>query len=116
MTNLPDFDSISVQELNNYIDKKVNEQKTFNSSPTNYLCGQSYIQIPGTIATLREMWVAAGAIAKKVGYPCAGTLVQYPARHMNYTEWSRGGGLLASHIRRNRAYERAKKKVQAPQI
>lgn len=60
------------------------------------------------------MWVAAGAIAKKVGYPCAGTLVQYPARHMNYTEWSRGGGLLASHIRRNRAYERAKKKVQAP--
>lgn len=55
------------------------------------------------------MWVAAGAIAKKVGYPCAGTLVQYPARHMNYTEWSRGGGLLASHIRRNRAYERAKK-------
>lgn len=43
MTNLPDFDSMSVQELNNYIDKKVNEQKTFNSSPTNYLCGQSYI-------------------------------------------------------------------------
>ena len=96
-----DFDNMSVQELTQYIDKRVQQGRA------NSIYGES--KVIYTPNVLKAMWRAAGAIAKKVGYPCAGTLIEYSASGKNYTEWSRGGGLLASHIRKTTAYKRAKR-------
>ncbi|MFV4961509.1 hypothetical protein VST03_09025 [Lactobacillus delbrueckii subsp. allosunkii] len=106
--NEPDFDSMSVKELNQYIDEKVQQEANLNSRKAKSI----YVAAQATVTTsvLKNMWKAAGEIAKKVGYPCAGTMIQYSASGKNYTEWSQGGGLFASRIKKTSAYKKAKKR------
>lgn len=99
-----EFDSMSVDELNQYIDSTIRTSNMYSDSKA------SGVIVEGTRYMWKTLWIAAAAIAKKVGYPCSGTLVEYSAKGKNYSEWSRGGGLIASRIKTNKDYKVAKKR------
>lgn len=75
-----EFEKLSVDELNAYI--SLGLAKADNNTG---LCATDDI-LPGyteeiTVAELKVLWLGAAAIAKKNGYPCAGTLVEYSVKN-----------------------------------
>lgn len=100
------LDNMSDAQIEQFIDKEIEKDKLEN------LYGNSKISTPegdSVRGALALAWFAAAAIAKRRGYTCSGTLVQYCFANKNYNEYSRGGRLFAKKIRKNSDFLKAKK-------
>lgn len=64
-------------------------------------------------APLKAAWLAAAELAKRNGYECAGTLVQYSVNGKNYSETN---GKFSKKIKTSKAYSNWKKNKAATSI
>lgn len=89
------FEEMSNKELNDFIDSIAAQ---YNSQ------ARTSVVVP--TASLRAAWLAAAQIAKNMGYPCAGTLVEKSAMGANYNETN---GMFAQKIKTTSAFARWRK-------
>jgi|GEM_PF-1629406 len=92
---MSDFESMTNEELNQYIDNVMLSYQNNNVSDGITTNGVTVPQ-----GSLEGAWYAAAQVAKNMGYVCAGTLVEYSVNGYSYTENSltTGNGLFAKKI------------------
>lgn len=94
------FEEMSNKELNDFIDSIAAQ---YNSQ------ARTSVLVP--TASLRAAWLAAAQIAKNMGYPCAGTLVEKSATGANYYETN---GMFAQKIKTTSAFAMWKRNYTQP--
>lgn len=103
------FDSMSIDELNQYID---NQARTISQSQTDNR-PSSKAKTTVTKKNLKNAWLAAAAIARKKGFPCAATLVEHSVLNKPYKEGCvKGNGLFGKKIKKTTVHKSIFKKMK----
>ncbi|MGN0351504.1 MAG: hypothetical protein ACI4ES_07615 [Roseburia sp.] len=102
------FESMTDEELNIYI----HSIATMNIESTQNLPSANP-QAAIANSPLKTAWLAAAELAKRNGYECAGTLVQYSVNGKNYSETN---GIFSKKIKTSNAYTKWKKNTSVTSI
>ncbi|RDU25132.1 hypothetical protein [Anaerosacchariphilus polymeriproducens] len=110
-----DLDSMNTDELNAYIDFVKNSRDSFTSNSKHSSATVMSAPNPSDGNPLSLAWIAAAKIAKKMGYKCSGTLVEYSALNKPYGEGLGQNGLLTKAIKKKPAYKKLIKRLKKNQ-